>query len=111
MYGFDGLVDKISSNITNTMIHQIGTNTTGNSGLDTIQSFADRMTSTMIHKIGENTTGNSGPKEKVFVFVPYNTSPQEQERIYQEVKSRIRDDSENEQFIYDNAIIQTNRGL
>ena len=49
-------------------------------------------------------------QEKVFVFVPYNTPPSEQERIYQDVRRRMTEDSEHEQFIYDQAIIPTNRG-
>jgi TP901 family phage tail tape measure protein len=54
---------------------------------------------------------NSKDKETVFVFVPFQTSPQEQERIFQDVKQRMKRVSRNEQFIYDKAIIKTNRGV
>jgi TP901 family phage tail tape measure protein len=95
-------------------------------GLDGLaSSLYDRMGDGMVH-IPRGDDGYTNPdwepgvmpipdtkteRERVFVFVPYNTSPAEQERIYQDVKGRITEDSENEQFIYDTAIIQTNRGI
>jgi len=49
---------------------------------------------------------------QTFVFVPYGASEAEQDRIFnEEVKPRLLATSENEQFIYDNAIIQTNKGI
>ncbi len=46
-----------------------------------------------------------------YIFVPYNTSEEEQDRLVREVvKPRLQEISENEQFIYDNAIIKTNTG-
>jgi len=56
---------------------------------------------------------SSGSKTIVpVVFIPYPISKEEQDRIVrEEVKPRLQEISENEQFLYDNAIIKTNTGI
>jgi hypothetical protein len=54
---------------------------------------------------------NKNNNTNTYIFVPYNTSEEEQDRLVREVvKPRLQEMSENEQFLYDNAIIKTNTG-
>ena len=54
--------------------------------------------------------GDSGTEH--FVFVPYGMSEAEQERLFETViKPQLASKSKHSQFIYDRAIIKTNRGI